>query len=62
MRDPRRIQEIIPLLQAAWETSPDLRLGQLMCNLSHLYNGIIDPFNLEDQLLIAIQKFNEKHT
>jgi uncharacterized protein YihD (DUF1040 family) len=33
MRDPARIGAVLDLLRQAWEASPDLRLGQLVCNL-----------------------------
>lgn len=57
MRNPERIQEVIPLLQALWAKYPDLRLGQLICGLA----GGKDPYFMEeDELLLAIQKWNEK--
>lgn len=34
MRDPARINRMIELLRAAWLASPDLRLGQLIVNLT----------------------------
>lgn len=34
MRDPARIDRMIELLRAAWHASPDLRLGQLIANLT----------------------------
>ena len=34
MRDPKRISRILRDLRRAWEQSPDLRLGQLLCNVS----------------------------
>lgn len=34
MRDPARIDRVIELLRAAWHASPDLRLGQLISNLT----------------------------
>jgi hypothetical protein len=33
VRDPARISRIIEKLRAAWMSSPDLRLGQLVTNL-----------------------------
>ncbi len=44
MRDPARIRRIGEKLIRAWQTSPDLRLGQLVVNLA----GTNDPFNVED--------------
>lgn len=62
MRDPQRIEEIIPLLQSAWALNPELRLGQLICALSVMYNGNSDPFYLEDdKLLLSIQKYFAEH-
>lgn len=30
MRDPKRIERIMPMLAQVWRDQPDLRLGQLM--------------------------------
>ena len=35
MRDPKRIEKILRLLEESWLRSPDLRLGQLIFNLTH---------------------------
>ena len=37
-RDPKRITRILDKLKKVWETSPDLRLGQLIINYSTKYN------------------------
>tara|TARA_R100001244_G_scaffold132233_2_gene107637 strand:- start:2349 stop:2660 length:312 start_codon:yes stop_codon:yes gene_type:complete len=34
MRDPDRISKILKKLQIIWQAQPDLRLGQLLTNLS----------------------------
>jgi len=34
MRDPERIPEILNKLKEIWEKYPDLRLGQLISNMS----------------------------
>jgi uncharacterized protein YihD (DUF1040 family) len=34
MRDPNRIDEILTWLREEWEKNPDIRLGQLIANLS----------------------------
>lgn len=58
MRDPNRIPEILKLVQESWERSPDLRLGQFVCNLAAIL-GKRDPFYLEDdELLKALRIYN----
>jgi len=50
-RDPKRIPQILARLQRAWETCPDMRLGQLIL----VAPG--DLFNIEDEeLLIRIER------
>jgi len=36
MRDPNRIPEILKELEKIWSKYPDLRLGQLIINLSYV--------------------------
>ena len=52
MRDPKRIDEVTALLNELWHKYPDLRLGQLICNV------IQDPalYYIEDDKLIDILK------
>lgn len=50
MRDPKRIGPIMSLLQKYWEKHPDLRLGQVIANLTPPYLGN-DPFYMEDDEL-----------
>lgn len=38
MRDPKRIEQILSLLQKIWEQQPDLRFNQLIHNLQFLYS------------------------
>jgi hypothetical protein len=55
MRDPERISEVLRKLEMFWRSYPDLRLGQLICNLTstqregfyidHLFNMEEDEFN-----------------
>lgn len=40
MRDPNRIPRILNLLRAYWEENPDLRLGQIVVNLTPDQNHI----------------------
>jgi uncharacterized protein YihD (DUF1040 family) len=44
MRDPARIDRIVGLLRRYWHQYPDLRLGQLIVNVT----GSSDPFYRED--------------
>ena len=46
MRDPERIERILSILRAYWQANPDLRLGQIVVNMSKP-----DPFYLEDEIL-----------
>ena len=34
MRDPNRIEEVLREVRRIWEIYPDMRLGQLLCNLA----------------------------
>ena len=43
-RDPERVGRIAEKLARAWAMAPDLRLGQLVVNLT----GTADPFYVED--------------
>ncbi len=52
MRDPRRIRRMLAKLAAAWERSPDLRLGQLIDNLNTWEAG--DLFTIEDERMEAV--------
>jgi uncharacterized protein YihD (DUF1040 family) len=61
MRDPERIPEIITLLHAAWAAYPDLRLGQLISNISQAGGwSSNDPFYAEDDIMVlGLQKLFE---
>lgn len=50
MRDPKRINRIIELLRARWHQNPDMRLGQLVVNIT----GASDPFHIEDDKTEAV--------
>jgi len=59
MRETKRIERIVKLLQKAWELEPDWRLGQLMSNL--LGAGPHDIFHPEDDRWeLSLIKFIEK--
>ena len=48
MRDPKRISQMLELIQRGWEEMvPDWRFGQLIENLSR-YIGVDDLFYIED--------------
>lgn len=49
MRDPKRIERILLLIQELWEISPDLRLGQLLVNTAQRFE--IAPYAFEDDEL-----------
>lgn len=53
MRDPKRITRIVWKLWRYWRTYPDLRLGQLIVNLTSVTERGFDPFFLEDDKLEA---------
>lgn len=61
MRDPERIDEVLQVLSDAWHTVPDLRLGQLICNLQLAENN--DLFYVEDDKFIELLEkyFNIEH-
>lgn len=48
MRDPNRIDPMLELIREVWKAHPDLRLGQLIINLSDTSNGKPELFYLED--------------
>jgi uncharacterized protein YihD (DUF1040 family) len=50
MRDPNRINRILEKLRAAWLSSPDLRLGQLVMNAIAMTEDrpVNDIFYIED--------------
>jgi len=55
MRDPKRIDEILTALRVYWLANPDLRLGQIVCNIAYEWGG--DPFHIEDhELLRRLQR------
>ena len=52
-RDPDRIPLVLAALERYWTKHPDLRLGQIVSNVSGKY----DPFYLDDtDLLTALEK------
>ena len=55
MRDPKRIPEILKLLQECWENVPDWRFGQLIENVKR-YIGSADLFYIEDDKFVQYLK------
>lgn len=51
MRDKNRIPIILAKLEKIWSDVPDLRLGQLICNLSYEAGCGNDPYFMEDEVL-----------
>lgn len=47
MRNPNRIDELLQILGEYWHRNPDLRLGQIVVNLSCGR----DPYHVEDDTL-----------
>ena len=52
MRSPARIDEILSALRAAWEESPDLRLGQLIVNAVRPTAPCPEVFHARDEDLL----------
>jgi hypothetical protein len=48
MRDPARIQRILNKLAAAWQHSPDMRLGELVTCVADPLIDMGDVFNVKD--------------
>lgn len=48
MRDPGRIPALIAALAGAWTLNPDLRLGQLIVDVTSINGPLADPFQIED--------------
>ena len=45
MRDPKRIEPTLALVERYWKSHPDWRLSQLVVNVAQMGN---DPFYCED--------------
>lgn len=52
MRDPARIPIVLDVIRKVWEKHPDLRLGQLIVDVTPRERFGSDPFFMEDDLLI----------
>ena len=60
MRNPDRIPEILKELEKFWKQVPDLRLGQIISNLSYESMKNNDPFYIEDDDLLELLKQKNK--
>jgi len=61
MRDPKRIDVVLEQLESYWRLNPDLRLGQILCNMGRSC-GMEDPFYLEDDKLADMLKaYNDSY-
>lgn len=58
MRDVNRIKPIMEEMTKMWEKHPDMRLGQLMCNILGQVDSQFnrDPFYVEDDEFIEMIK------
>lgn len=65
MRDPKRIPQMLELIQQGWEKVPDWRFGQLIENLRR-YSGVGDLFYVEDddmvEIITVLFGLEEKHS
>lgn len=60
MRNPDRIPEMLKELEEFWKQVPDLRLGQIISNLSYESMKNNDPFYMEDDDLLELLKQKNK--
>lgn len=49
MRDPKRIKEILGVIEQIWTKNPDLRFVQMISNACE---GRTNPYHLEDEQFI----------
>ena len=61
MRNPERIPEVLKELEEFWKQNPDLRLGQIISNLSYESMRNNDPFYMEDKDLLELLKQKNKN-
>ena len=51
MRDPKRIPVVLDALARYWTANPDLRLGQIVVNMT-IATGREDPFFIDDENIL----------
>jgi len=56
MRDEKRIDRILKIIEKVWKRNPDMRLTQLLINMGIMEDGPI--WNLEDDKAEEILKKN----
>jgi uncharacterized protein YihD (DUF1040 family) len=63
MRNPERIEEMLPVLRTIWEKNPDLRLAQIIVNAARPEVPCPQIFYVEDDMLLQglHQLSKEKH-
>lgn len=54
MRDPNRIKITLEKIEEIWVKHPDLRLGQLLNWIYSTHPKKVDPFYIEDDILIDL--------
>lgn len=60
MRDPERIDDVLAELEEYWKEHPDLRLAQIIGNISQARGHGRDPYHMEDdEVLETLKKHNE---
>lgn len=50
MRDPKRIQEMLSLIEEIWQRNPDLRFNQLLYSLQYDYSQKHDGMGLVQEV------------
>jgi hypothetical protein len=60
-RPPERIDTVLSELESYWKEHPDLRLGQIISNISNKNGFGDDPFYMEDDTVLnQLQHYNEE--
>jgi uncharacterized protein YihD (DUF1040 family) len=63
MRDPSRIDPMLATLREAWLLHPDMRLGQLICNLIRDSGPCPKIWDFEDTAMAeALASFVRRHS
>jgi uncharacterized protein YihD (DUF1040 family) len=60
MRDPNRIDDVLAEIKKIWSKNPDLRLGQLFCNV---YRGRLQGilyYDEDDEILFNLKRYYNK--
>ncbi len=54
MNNENKIKQLIEALEKYWTMNPEMRLGQIIANMSYNAKGDFDPYFLEDQHLLDV--------